>query len=146
MAASAGESLIRRLFEMFNTRDLDGIGALVTDDFELVDVGAGLTLRGREALRHWFDGFLTAGTDARAELRTVVAAGDWAASEHVGSFTHTGPLLSPSGSIPPTGRRVELQIAEIYRFRDGQLAQLRAYYDVATMLGQLGLMPAIATP
>jgi len=27
---------------------------------------------------------------------------------------HTGPLATPTGTIPPTGRRVELQMAEVY--------------------------------
>lgn len=147
MSAPDSVPLIQGLFETFNTRNLHRSSALVTDDFELVDVGAGLTLRGHEALRQWFEGFLTAGPDARADLKTLVAAGEWAASEHVGSFTHTGPLLSPSGTIPPTGRRVELQVAEVYRIKDGKVALLRAYYDAATLLQQLGLMPhAEATP
>jgi ketosteroid isomerase-like protein len=63
------------------------------------------------------------------------------ATEHIGRFTHTGPLLTPAGEIPPTGRRVELQIAEVYRMREGKIALLHAYYDVATMLRQPGLMP-----
>ena len=141
MAGQGAATVIREIFDAFNRRDLEGATALVADDFELVDVGAGLTLHGRDALRQWFEGFLTAGPDARAELKTLVVAGEWAASEHVGSFTHTGPLLSPSGEIPPTGRQVELQIAEVYHVRDGKVALLRAYYDVATMLQQLGLMP-----
>ena len=141
MAKQDMAAVIQGLFATFNTKDLEGVSALVADDFELVDVGAGLTLRGRDALRQWFEGFLTAGPDARAELKTLVVAGDWAVSEHVGSFTHTGPLLSPSGEIPPTERRVEVQIAEVYHVRDGRVALLRAYYDVATILQQLGLMP-----
>jgi hypothetical protein len=64
----------------------------------------------------------------------------WVASEHIGSFTNTAPLQSPAGEIPPTGRRAELQIAEVYQMKDGKLALLRAYYDVATMLRQLGVM------
>jgi predicted ester cyclase len=88
----------------------------------------------------WFQGFLTAGPDGRADPFHMVAAGDWVASKHLGRFTHTGPLQAPAGEIPPTGRRAELQIAEVYQMKDGKLALLRANYDVATMLRQLGLM------
>jgi steroid delta-isomerase-like uncharacterized protein len=134
-------ALVQAVFDTFNNRDLDGATALVSDDFELVDAGAGLTLRGHDALRQWFEGFLTAGPDGYADLKNVVVAGDWAGSEHVGTFTRTGTLLSPSGAIPPTGRRVEIRIAETYQVRDGKLVALHAYYDVATILQQLGLMP-----
>ncbi|MGZ3616171.1 MAG: ester cyclase [Ktedonobacteraceae bacterium] len=40
-----------------------------------------------------------------------------------------------------TGRRVELQIAEFYQMKEGKIQKLRAYYDAATMMRQLGLMP-----
>jgi steroid delta-isomerase-like uncharacterized protein len=142
MSASDSERVVRTIFDRFNRRDLEGLGEVIADDFELVDVPAGLTLRGRNALRQWFEGFLTAGPDAHAELKTLIADGEWSAGEHVGTFTHSGPLLSPSGAIPPTGRHVEVQMAEVYRIRDGKLAVLRAYYDAATMLRQLGLLPS----
>ena len=140
MPAVDTERVVRAIFDRFNARDLDGATALVSDDFELVDVPAGLTLRGQHALRQWFDVFLAAGPDARAELKTLVVNGEWSASEHVGSFTHTGPLLSPAGAIPPTGKSVEIKMAEVYQVRDGELTSLRAYYDSATMLRQMGLM------
>ena len=46
-----------------------------------------------------------------------------------------------STPIPPTGRTIELHIAEIYQIRDGKIALLRAYYDGATLMRQLGVMP-----
>jgi predicted ester cyclase len=49
--------------------------------------------------------------------------------------------LTPGGEIAPTGRRVELQISEIYQMKDGKIRLLRAYYDAVTMMRQLGLMP-----
>ncbi len=94
---------------------------LVTEDFELVDVATGLTLHGPNGLLQWFQGFLTAFPDGRAEQPfNMIAAGDWVASEHIGRNTHTGPLKTPAGEIPPTGRRVDLQIAEVYQMKDGK--------------------------
>lgn len=61
--------------------------------------------------------------------------------EHIGRFTHTGPLLTPVGEFPPTGKQTELQIAEIYRMKNGKIALLHAYYDPATLMRQLGLTP-----
>jgi ketosteroid isomerase-like protein len=133
--------VIRSLFDSFNSGNLARAASLVTEDFELVDVAAGLTFHGPEGLLQWFQGFLTAGPDARTEILTTIVAGDWVATEHIGRFTHTGPLLTPGGEIAPTGRKVELQIAEIYQLREGNLSLLRAYYDAATMMRQLGLLP-----
>jgi predicted ester cyclase len=105
-----------------------------------VDLASGLTFHGPTGLLQWFQGFLTAGPDARAMLLQTIVAGDWIASEHLGSFTHTGPLQSPAGEIPPTGRRAQIQIAEVYQLKGGKIALLRAYYDGATIMRQLGLM------
>ena len=134
-------TVIHSLFDAFNTRDLTRAASLVTPDLDLVDVAAGYTFHGSEGLLQWFGGFLTAGPDAKAEIVTTIVAGDWVATEHIGSFTHTGPLLTPGGEIAPTGRRVELQIAEFYQMKEGKISLLRAYYDAATMMRQLGLLP-----
>jgi steroid delta-isomerase-like uncharacterized protein len=141
MSAEEHATTIRSMFEAFNTHDLDRAMTLVTDDFELIDLAAGLTLRGPEGLRQWFQGFLRAFPDVNAELTNVLVAGDWVVTEHTGRGTHTGPLVSPAGEIPPTGRSIEVQIAEVCRMQDGKLVLLRAYYDSATMLRQLGLLP-----
>jgi steroid delta-isomerase-like uncharacterized protein len=135
-------NVVRDLFEAFNSRNLDRASAMVTEDFELTDFAAeGQTFRGPEGLRQWFQTFLTALPDARTELINVVAAEEWVFSEHVGRGTHTGPLVGPSGELPPTGRTIELRIGEVYRIEDGKIALMCAYYDGATMTRQLGVFP-----
>lgn len=141
MSKLENASVIQALFDTFNTGDLAGASSLVTQDFELVDLAAGYTFHGPDGLLQWFQGFLTAGPDAKAEIFNTIVENDWVATEHVGRFTHTGPLVTPGGEIAPTGRRVEIHIAEFYQMKDGKIRQLRAYYDAATMLRQLGLMP-----
>jgi steroid delta-isomerase-like uncharacterized protein len=142
MAQEDDIAVVRSLFERFNEGDLDGAAALVTDDFELSDLAAGRTFHGPAGLREWLDLFRTALPDARTEVVNVLADGGRVASEHIGRGTHDGPFVTPAGSIPPTGRSVELRIGEFYELRDGRIARLSAYYDSATMLRQLGLMPA----
>lgn len=140
MMTTNAADVIHDLFASFNQRDLAHALSLVTEDFELQDVPAGLTFRGPQGLEQWLSTFLTAGPDAKAEVQTTIEAGEWVATEHVGRFTHTGPLLSPAGEIPPTGRQVELRFAEIYKVKEGKLTEMRAYYDSATMLRQMGLL------
>jgi steroid delta-isomerase-like uncharacterized protein len=140
MTTPDAAAVIHDLFNAFNQGDLARVTSLVTDDFELQDVSAGLTFRGPQGFNQWLQTFLTAGPDAKAEVQTTIEAGEWVATEHVGKFTHTGPLLSPAGEVPPTGRRVELRFAEIYKVKEGKLTEMRAYYDSATMLRQLGLL------
>jgi steroid delta-isomerase-like uncharacterized protein len=140
MPTTDNANVIKALFDAFNEQDFDRAATLVTEDFELVDYAFGLTFRGPAGLLQWFQGFVTAGPDARAQLLKTIVEGESVASEHIGRFTQTGPLVSPAGEIPPTGRKVEIQIAEVYQIKDGKIALLHAYYDGATIMRQLGLM------
>jgi steroid delta-isomerase-like uncharacterized protein len=135
-------AVVRSLFERFNEGDLDAAATLVTDDFELIDVADGRTFKGPGGLREWLGVFRTALPDARTEIVNVLAEGGRVATEHIGRGTHNGPFVTPAGTIPPTGRRVELLIGEFYELRDGRIARMTVYYDTTAMMRQLGLMPA----
>src|SRR3954451_4544956 len=124
MPAQDGVTIVRKLFDGFNNHDLDQAVADVADEFELVDIAAGMTFRGKDGCRQWLQGFLTGLPDAHAEITNVAEAGDWVFSEHTGRGTHTGPLMSPAGAIPPTNRSIELRFAEVFKVEGGRLTCL----------------------
>jgi steroid delta-isomerase-like uncharacterized protein len=134
-----GVSAVGEIYERFNARDMEGCLALLSDDFVLEDVAAGLTFNGPEGFREWVEPFLRAMPDSSTEVTSVVDAGEWVATEHTGRGTHTGPLATPGGEIPATGRSVEIRFGEFFRLRDGKIAMLRAYYDTAGIMRQLGV-------
>lgn len=138
-------ALVRSLFDAFDAGDLDRAVGAVADDFELVDVAAGQTFRGPEGCRRWLATFRAALPDARTDIVNIFSEGDRVACEHVGRGTHSGPLVTSGGEIPATGRKVELRIAELYQVREGKITQLHAYYDSATMMRQLGLLPTVGS-
>jgi len=41
----------------------------------------------------------------------------------------------------PRAKRVELHLCDIHTIRDGRIHATHAYFDAASMMGQLGLMP-----
>ena len=142
MATEENKAVVRAVFDGFNARDLDRVAAVCAEDFVLEDLPAGLTLRGPEGMRQWLRTWIDAASDAHAKLERVVGEGEWVATEHHGTATHTGPLRTPGGEVPPTGRRLDLWFSENFQLRDGKLVRMRVYYDGATVLRQLGLMPA----
>lgn len=131
---------IEALFEGFNRGDIDQAVAQVAPDFELLDVPVGMTFRGPDGLRQWFETWRMAAPNAQTEVLNMRVAGDWVFSEHIGRGVHTGPLQTPAGAIPPTERPFELRMAEVYEIKDGKITQMRAYWDSATLLRQLGIM------
>ena len=55
--------------------------------------------------------------------------------------TNTGPLATPAGEVPATGRSMVLPFADVFRITDGRIAEHRIYYDGLGLLAQLGLLP-----
>ena len=65
---------------------------------------------------------------------------DQLVDEMVIKFTHSIEMDWMLPGIPPTGRRVEVALVVIVRFRDGKLAHEHIYWDQASVLAQLGLI------
>src|SRR5438445_1550504 len=60
--------------------------------------------------------------------------------EMVFKFTHTIRMDWMLPGVAPTGKRVEVALVVIVRFRDGKLAHEHIYWDQASVLVQVGLL------
>jgi carboxymethylenebutenolidase len=65
---------------------------------------------------------------------------DQLVDEMVAKFTHTIQMDWMLPSVAPTGKRVEVPVVAIIRFRDGKLAHEHIYWDQASVLVQVGLL------
>jgi steroid delta-isomerase-like uncharacterized protein len=142
MGAQENVALARQVYEAFNRGDLEGAAALATDDIEVDLVAFGMVTRGRAAFRDQFmGGFKRAFPDLVVTVVNQVATEDQVVDECTWRGTHTGPLMSPGGDIPPTGKAVEGgRFCEVWRIRDGKVAKLVNYQDATTWMRQLGLV------
>jgi carboxymethylenebutenolidase len=66
--------------------------------------------------------------------------------EMVFKFTHTIPMEWMLPGIPPTGKRVEVPLVAIVRFKEGKLAHEHIYWDQASVLVQIGLLDPAKLP
>jgi carboxymethylenebutenolidase len=71
---------------------------------------------------------------------------DQLVDEMVFKFTHTIRMDWMLPGIAPTGKRVEVPLVAIIRFRDGKLAHEHIYWDQASVLVQLGLIDSSKLP
>ena len=129
----------RRLYQTITDHDPEAGAALVADDAEWTDVPTGQTYRGKEGWRQQYHFWLGAFPDGQVEITNLVDGGDWVVIEYTGRGTNTGPLLTPEGELPATNRSVELPFCDVSHFSDGKFAGGRSYYDLASMMTQLGL-------
>ena len=53
---------------------------------------------------------------------------------------NTGDMPMPDGStIPATGKTVEMNGCQVVQFKDGKMIKATQYYNMMTMMVQLGL-------
>src|SRR5467141_458567 len=83
-------------------------------------------------------------TEMTAISRTI--GNDQLVDEMVFKFTHTIRMDWMLPGIPPTGKRVEVPLVAIIRFRNGKLAHEHIYWDQASVLVQIGLLDAAKLP
>ena len=140
IVAQDNAALARRIYTLFSNGDFDGVLALTNEDVEVVFVPAGQTFRGHEGFTQFMQGFKSAFPDIKLTVTNQVATEEAVVTEFIASGTHTGPLLTPAGELPATGKHAEWPVCEVWRTRDGKLESIHNYQDLATMLRQLGLV------
>jgi carboxymethylenebutenolidase len=83
-------------------------------------------------------------TEVTPVSRTTGA--DQLVDEMIFKFTHTVRMDWMLPGIPPTGKRVEVPLVAIVRFRGNKLAHEHIYWDQASVLVQLGLLDPATLP
>jgi predicted ester cyclase len=68
-------------------------------------------------------------------LITAFVGEEGVVEESVLRGTHQGMLFG----MPPTGRKFELPLIIVFPMKDGQILGERMYFDLRTLLKQLGL-------
>lgn len=143
MAAQTNAALARHIYDLFNENRFNEILGLATEDVEIVLVPFGQTFHGREGFREWMHSFKRAFPDLQiTDITHQVATDDEVVNEFTARGAHRGPLMTPAGKVPPTGRWVEFKVCEVWGVRDGKLAIMRNYPDIASILRQLGAVDA----
>jgi steroid delta-isomerase-like uncharacterized protein len=138
MAASARE-VSKRHTELINAHDAKGLGALYAEDAVLTDPSG--EYKGREAIVEYWAGFFQAFPDLNGGDTFTAESGDTVINEWNASGTNTGPLETPEGTVPATGKRMTLAGADAQTTRDGLIVNHRVYYDQLGWMTQLGLVP-----
>ncbi len=127
----------------WNSHSADAFVALFADNLVWKDVGLAEPLRTKDAVRQYFQAWMTAFPDMVARTTNVLLTDDALAVELEWTGTHKGPLQGPPGAppVPPTGKKVAGKGAFFAKVRNGKVVEFSAHPDIAGMLMQLGLVP-----
>ena len=130
-----------RMLEAFNDADWDAFRAEVSDDVVYVESGTGRRIEGADAYLALCEGWKQALPDVRGTVRRAVEGDGVVAQEVTWTGTHDGPLPTPNGDIPATGRPVSVEATLWVDARDGTVSEVHHHLDVMALLAQIGAMP-----
>jgi predicted ester cyclase len=136
------EALATAVIDAMNSRRLENIRDLVTDDF--VDHGSPVPLPPGPDGYIAILTFVTTVLQVRYEVHDVVCAGDTIA---IRATAHGVNNVSPQG-IEPTGRPFAMKTGHFFRARDGKLCEHWGIRDELDVLYQVGALapPDVALP
>jgi steroid delta-isomerase-like uncharacterized protein len=121
----------------WTAHDMDRLLPLFTEDLVYEDVAMGAVNHGAGELRAFGEGFFSGFPDVTFELTSACADGNRGGAEWIMRGTHKGDLPG----MPTTGRHVEVRGASAFEFRGDRIRRCSDYWDMATLLKQLGFMP-----
>ena len=143
MSEKENLAIVERIFAALNARDLGSQDGSYAPGYQYEAPGAQGKINLEQA-REYVQGFLTAFPDLHFELKTKIAQGDHVAVAWASTGTHTGPLRTPTGDmLPPTNKKVSGTGSSFYEFRNGKIINSQLYWDMATLLVQIGVMPGM---
>lgn len=131
--------------ELFNQTDYTGLRALLAPSFTYEETGTGTTAPDADAFVAALQAWRAAAPDCSGEVTRIAVDGGTTVVEVLWTGTQTGPLPTPAGPLPASGRRFEFRSTVWQDWVDGMLVHERHHLDVLTMLTQLGALPAPAS-
>ena len=133
-------SLARAQVESFNTNDWEAVRASMLADVVYDERATGRIMQGPEAIIEAMKGWKTFNSDVTGTISNIHVSGDTAVVEVTWEGTMDGPLETPGGSVPPTGKSHATHGAWVMTFEGDKLRESRNYFDMLQLLQQVGAM------
>jgi predicted SnoaL-like aldol condensation-catalyzing enzyme len=133
MDPERNKQVVRDVYrDLFNARDLSQVDRFIRDDY--VQHNPDLP-KGKAGFVEFHTVFWAAIPDFHATINHLVAEGDlvWVYNTIRGTHAGTGFL-----GLPPTGNKIEYDVVDMFRIRDGKLAEHWDVADTRRLFSQVG--------
>ncbi len=124
----------------FQTKDVEATLATMVEDASVDHIPVHSGGRGKEALRVFYrDIFIPSWPDDLVQTPVNRVVGDGQLVDEIRTtFTHDRPMEWFLPGVPPTHKKVDIDIIVVVQFRGDKIACERIYWDQATVLRQVG--------
>ena len=117
-----------------NRRSIQGLLDTLCDEPVYKIMATGEEHRGRDAVASFYLGLFEAVPDATFDLINVYIGEAGVVEESVLRGTHQGKWMG----VEPAGMKIELPLTIVFPMQDGAILGERLYFDLATLVRQLG--------
>ncbi|MBR1143936.1 ester cyclase [Bradyrhizobium sp. AUGA SZCCT0431] len=129
----------------YNEKDWSKAKDILAANAVYDEKGTSRRIKGASEIIEAWQGWAKAFPDSKATFVREFASGDTAVLELVWKGTHTGPLQTPAGTIPPSNKPIEVPACQIVQVEGGKAKSAVHYFDLLTMLTQIGATGAVKT-
>jgi predicted ester cyclase len=134
---SDATEVVERYYAALGARDSGAAAELLASDCRVSVPGA--TLDGAAAWRDWAQSFIDAFPDITHEHGDLDEDGERVSTSVHIRGTQSGQLVSPRGTLPPTGREVDFVAENELAVTDGRITALDIAFDQLDLMRQLGV-------
>jgi steroid delta-isomerase-like uncharacterized protein len=133
--ATENEKIVSALIEASNSENYERMESLLADDFVYEEVATGKICHRAKEFIDFAKLVHSEFPDHKWEAKSIISSGDMAAVEAVWNGTFTN---SDDPKRPATNKHATLRSVEIMELRDGKICRFTEYFDLSSMLKQLG--------
>jgi steroid delta-isomerase-like uncharacterized protein len=135
--------IVKASITAYNDKDWSKAKETLAADAVYDEKGTHRRIQGAGEIIEAWQGWAKAFPDSKATIVREFASGDTAVLELVWKGVHTGPLETPTGIIPASNKPVEIPACQVVQVEGGKIKSGSHYFDLLTMLTQIGATSAI---
>ena len=135
--------IVKKHLSEFNAGNWPGYKATFAANAVYQEMPTSDRMRGPEEIAKFVQKWKRAFPDLKATIKNSIVSGDKVVAEVDWEGTHNGPLEGPLGTIQATSRKGNVAGTMICKVEGGKIAEVRLYFDVLSILAQIGVMPRL---
>jgi len=128
----------------YNQKDWTKAKDLLAADAVYDEKGTHRRIQGAGEIIEAWRGWAKAFPDSKATFVREFASGNTVVFELVWKGVHTGPLQTPTGTIPASNKAIEMPACQVVQVEGGKVKSASHYFDMLTMLTQIGATKSAA--
>jgi steroid delta-isomerase-like uncharacterized protein len=141
MTAKEMVTIAREQVDAFNESNWTKMRGQLAADSRYHELGSQRKVKGPKEIVELFQDWKKAFPDAKGKVTSAVGSENKVALEVTWKGTQNGPLGSPQGTIPPSGKQQVTPAALFFTFEGNKIKESHQYFDSMTLLQQIGALP-----